>query len=436
MTSFLVNALWQLPLLVAAGLVSARILRPFGPASQYRLWLTVTALELLIPAASTLPATWLRSLAALFAPLQTGQTANITVLTGPATAIDQLHLPETLRQFAIALYLAVTAFATLRLLWRTLQLAHLRRRTIPVLLTPDLQTLWTTYETRFRTCATLVAAPGISGPVTIGLRKKLLILPESMLPTLPTDELEAILAHEFAHMRRNDFASNLALQLLALPIAFHPALWLARARLVEARELVCDAIAAAHTGRALYTRSLLRLAARLLANPSTPIPNAIGVFDAHPLERRLMNLSQTTTPIGRTRRLALIASTLALTTLTCGTALALGVHYTPQPAQAESTAPPQTVRVGGGVMSGQILTRVQPVYPPDAKAARIQGAVVLHAIIGKDGKIDSLSVLSGPSELQQSALDAVSQWVYKPYLLNGEPTAVETTITITYSFGE
>jgi protein TonB len=60
---------------------------------------------------------------------------------------------------------------------------------------------------------------------------------------------------------------------------------------------------------------------------------------------------------------------------------------------------------------------------------------VLHAIIGTDGKIQSLNVLSGPAELTQSAIDAVSQWVYKPYLLNGEPTAVETTITVNYSFG-
>jgi TonB family protein len=86
-------------------------------------------------------------------------------------------------------------------------------------------------------------------------------------------------------------------------------------------------------------------------------------------------------------------------------------------------------------MAGEIVTKVAPVYPPEAKAARIQGTVVLHAIIGKDGKIESLHVLSGPPELTQSAMDAVSQWVYKPYLLNGEPTEVDTTITVTYSFG-
>jgi TonB family protein len=235
-------------------------------------------------------------------------------------------------------------------------------------------------------------------------------------------------------MRRNDFASNLALQFLTLPIAFHPALWLTRSRLVQARELVCDRLAAEHTGRALYTRSLLRLASRILANPSTPTPHAIGVFDAHPLERRLMNLSHIPAPLGRTRRFALVATTIALTTLTCGTALALRVSI-PSTALQESSKP-KTVRMSGGVAAGMIKSKVQPVYPAEAKAAGIQGSVVLHAIIGTDGKIQSLNVLSGPPELTQSAMDAVSQWVYKPYLINGEPTSVETTITVNYSFGE
>ena len=432
--TILLNALWQLPLLAAAGLLAERLLRPFAPAAHYRLWLTVTALELLIPIASAVPDTWFQALAALFQITRPDSHSQITVLTGPATAITQLHLPETLRQCALATYLLLTAFFTIRLLWRSARLAQLRRNATPILLTPELQTLWHTYESRFQTRARLVSAPGIAGPITMGLRAKLLILPAGLLQPLPADELEAILAHEFSHMRRNDFASNLALQFLTLPIAFHPALWLTRARLVQARELVCDRLAAAHTGRAIYTRSLLRLAARILANPSTP--NAIGVFDAHPLERRLMNLTQPTTPLGRTRRLALVAAALVLTTLTCGTALALratlAAPFTPQ---AQST-PAGPIRISGGVAAGNVLTKVPPVYPPDAKTAHIQGAVVLHAIIGKDGKIQDLNVLSGPSELTQSAIDAVSQWVYKPYLLNGQPTEVETTITVTYSLGE
>ena len=84
-------------------------------------------------------------------------------------------------------------------------------------------------------------------------------------------------------------------------------------------------------------------------------------------------------------------------------------------------------------MAGNILTKVAPVYPNDARAAHISGTVVLHAIIGKDGNVEKLVVVSGPKELQTSALDAVKQWTYKPYLLNGNPTEVETTIHVNYN---
>jgi TonB family protein len=93
------------------------------------------------------------------------------------------------------------------------------------------------------------------------------------------------------------------------------------------------------------------------------------------------------------------------------------------------------IRVSGGVMAAQLISRPDPVYPPEAKEKGIAGAVVLHAIISKTGAIESLTVVSGPQVLQMSALDAVKQWTYKPYLLNGQPVEVDTVITVNYTFG-
>jgi TonB family protein len=84
-------------------------------------------------------------------------------------------------------------------------------------------------------------------------------------------------------------------------------------------------------------------------------------------------------------------------------------------------------------MAGERITFVEPVYPEDARKAKLSGIVVLHAIIGKDGMIKNLAVISGPKEFQRSAIDAVQHWTYKPYLLNGEPTEVDTTITVNYA---
>jgi TonB family protein len=79
------------------------------------------------------------------------------------------------------------------------------------------------------------------------------------------------------------------------------------------------------------------------------------------------------------------------------------------------------------------ISQVRPVYPVDAKEARIQGAVVLDVVIDKEGVPTKIDVQKGPKELQQSAKDAVGQWRWQPFLLNGNPIEVETTITVVYS---
>jgi protein TonB len=76
-----------------------------------------------------------------------------------------------------------------------------------------------------------------------------------------------------------------------------------------------------------------------------------------------------------------------------------------------------------------------PLYPPIAKAARVQGTVQLQATISKTGAIENLKVVGGPAMLQQAALDAVSTWRYKPYLLNNERVEVETTVNVIFTLG-
>ncbi|MGA2572011.1 MAG: energy transducer TonB [Terracidiphilus sp.] len=80
-----------------------------------------------------------------------------------------------------------------------------------------------------------------------------------------------------------------------------------------------------------------------------------------------------------------------------------------------------------------LLQRIDPVYPPIARAARISGTVVLDAVISKTGSVESLHVVSGHPMLVQAALDAVRQWRYRPFLLNGMPVEVQTTVTVTFT---
>jgi protein TonB len=101
---------------------------------------------------------------------------------------------------------------------------------------------------------------------------------------------------------------------------------------------------------------------------------------------------------------------------------------------SKPVAPKGPARISGGVMQGSIITRVQPVYPPIAKVAHMSGTVVLRAIITKTGTISSLTVVSSTNQMfNNSALEAVKQWRYKPYMLTGEPTEVDTTITVNFT---
>jgi protein TonB len=95
-------------------------------------------------------------------------------------------------------------------------------------------------------------------------------------------------------------------------------------------------------------------------------------------------------------------------------------------------APPQKLRVSQGVLDGNKIRDVQPIYPNMARVAHVQGDVVLRATISKTGVIENLTVVNGHPILIQAAMDAVKQWRYRPYLLNNEPVEVDTVITVKF----
>jgi len=98
-------------------------------------------------------------------------------------------------------------------------------------------------------------------------------------------------------------------------------------------------------------------------------------------------------------------------------------------------SPPPVVRPirVSHMMEGNLIHRVQPEYPPLARQARIQGTVILRAIINREGRIENLQLLSGHPMLVQAAIDAVRQWRYRPYVLNDQPVEVETQITVNFT---
>ena len=433
--AYLLNSLWQVPLLFAAAWIAARTLRSLGAAMEHRVWVIALLLQSLLPALSIFPWEWLRM------PFWGGNVsrageAHVSVTVGEGTGIGVLQLPGALLEAITILYVAVTVFFAVRFLWRAINLSALRREAVPVRLTGQVVLFWQRCLKRFEVQhVTIAASSRVFGPVTLGIRRKLLLLPVNVVEELPEADLHTVIAHEFAHMRRKDFMKNLVYELLSLPVSYHPLLWLTRARIIESREMVCDQMAAAVTGPNEYAQSLLRLASLLITGTLGRTPHTIGIFDANVFERRLMNVTEKQQEVRGVRRVVILAACAGLALVTCGSALALGMHANPASGGSDShaTKAPKQLTVSQEEMQGNLLTKAVPIYPPAAKKARIQGKVVLDAVIGTDGHVENLRVLSGPPELQQSALDAVRQWTYKPYLLNGDPIEVETTVNIIYN---
>jgi len=456
--SYLLNSLWQLPLVLAAGWLAARALKPLGATAEHRVWVSVLLLQTLLPAASALPSELfiklyarLVALLAFFTKAGSPAASQVSVFTEAGTALTALHIPPALLSAIAIAYAAATAWFAARFVWRCHHLRNLRREATPVTFTGEAANYLAQCLQHFSICGVSIAASAsVRSPVAIGVSRKLLLLPATTFAALSEADLRTVIAHEFVHMRRNDFLKNLIYESLSLPVSYHPALWFTRERIMETREVVCDRIAASIVSstanpiddsmdaRKQYARSLLRVAKLLVTGTPTRTPHAIGIFDANAFERRLMNLTHEPIHVRAPRRFALIAACAALGLATCASALALrlSVDAHPNSTDKNSSQPAGSLTIPPSEMAGNVLNKVTPKYPEEAKKGKIQGTILLNAVISKEGAIENLTVASGPKELQQSALDAVSKWTYKPYILNGEPVEVKTTISVVYSLAK
>jgi len=438
--SYLLNSLWQAPLVFGVAWLATRWAREHGPAWVHRIWVTALCAQALMPLARIPPDRWQQlDWPTFWTASHASLQDSIQIIVGPSTPVmtGYLHLPLPVARGLELLFAALLLFGFFRLAWQLHGTYQLLRgsKAYPV---------QAAIEECLQHCrdqaglapdhVRLLTSPSVSGPVTAGIRRHAVIVPPDFFESLSTAECEAVLNHEFAHVCRHDFAKNLCYEMLALPYVWHPILWLTRTRLAESRELICDAMAARISGGPKqYAHSLLRLAA--VQSRQRPISvHALGIFETHPLERRIMHLTQLHTQSTLARRILTLTACAALGLITCASALALHLNV-PLPAHAMmSNANP--VHVSPGVIAGNRISGEIPHYPAEAKAKHIQGDVILKAVISKKGSIKDLHAISGPPILRTSAIKAVRTWHYRPYLLNGEPVEVETEIHVIYHLGD
>ncbi len=326
------NALWQVPLAAAVGFAGDLLLRRAPARLRHLLWLAVLGAAVILPLAagfgSLLPRPTVRAAAA---PIAAPEPAAPETGWRAALPTKEQRLPAGAAVVGAALWaLTVLAFG-FRLGRAWLRARRLVRRAQPLVIPDALVPEVDRCRAALGVDGEILGSPEVPGPVTVGARRPVILLPSHFFDTASPEETAAALGHELAHIRRRDYAVSLLCEALLLPIAFHPAARLLRRRLTETREMACDeAVVNGLVRRQAYARSLLALAA---AGAGLPRPSTtLGALDAHTLEVRMKRILDSNPRTGpRPARAALGAALLLLG----GIALAAS-EVTVRPVSAEA----------------------------------------------------------------------------------------------------
>jgi TonB family protein len=442
MLGYLLNSLWQVPVIFTAGWIAARMARRSGPELEHRVWVVALLLQVLLPACRFRPGGLIHDIVGLVLRRSSGAGGEVRVAigTGVTSGLSMAWLSNEVLTAVLVVYGCSVLYFAARLGWRMVRTRWMERQAKAITLTGDAMQRWERCGRVFgRTGARVAESDLIGGPVTVGVRSDVMLVPPGFLESIAEEDLDVVMAHEFAHMRRRDVVKNLIYEVLSLPVAYHPALWLTRARVAESREMVCDAMAAeAVAGSERYARSLLRLASLLVEGAPDKTLHAIGIFDANSFERRVMRLSEVRVEMRGTRRLLTASVCGVVGLVTCASALGLRMELSaPAPTAAVQDASPARVTIPAEKMDA--VYKRPPVYPAQAKEKKdtINGPVVLDVIVDEQGVPSDVRVRKGlRSDYDESALAAVKEWRWTPYLVNGKHVTVSTTVTVNYFLGK
>lgn len=349
LVTYCLNAIWQVPVILAVTALCARLMRRAPAAFPHRLWLAALVLSTLLPLASL--DSVITGYSAGLTASEKSQTGSLAPRTngahyfswlGERSYREALMFPPLLTWLLVGVYAAFCAYRLARLAYAWRQTLRFRQRSTPRPLPEPLRQVAAHAAAAFQ-CPNvpILCSSQTVGPVTVGFRRPVLILPERFFTEISEADFSSAICHELAHVQRHDFALNLLCELWSLPVSLHPATSWMKTRIEQTRELACDEIASAHLAdRAAYARSLLSIAKSMCATPVSPASNyALGLFDTNSLEDRIMNLLNKTNPAGKRLRtfLAVTASGLLAATAIAVSAFSLQVA---QPSSASANLKP------------------------------------------------------------------------------------------------
>jgi bla regulator protein blaR1 len=436
--SYLVNSLWEVVFVAGAGWLACRLLNRLGPQAEHIGWISTLFAALIAPA---LPL--VRWLPRLFPALPAAAHGLSVTLTydAPDVALPKgiLVLPGGVSLALSLFYLGSLIFFAALLAASLHRAAVLRSGSHPASLTPRQDEIWQRCMRSFslRGVRVLVAS-GITGPVTLGIRAPALLLPAAFATECSDQDLLTALAHECAHIKRHDFLKNLVFEIAGVLLAFHPVIWMIKARIAQTREILCDSmVTETIIDPRIYARSLLRLAERMALRSQARPAQAIGIFDANILEKRIMIINSKRRSIGPVARFGLIvpAALCILFTSLAASAFAIDIQPASQSGQAQNSPYGPVYKIGPGVSAPTIVHAQDAKYPASALRDKpiIDCIVVVGLIVDKTGSPKDVHVVkSFRKDFDEEAMKAVRHYEFKPAMKNRAPVAVAINVEVNF----
>jgi bla regulator protein blaR1 len=431
--SYLINTVWEVPLIAAAGWAASRVLKRLGPAVEHVVWVSTLVLAVLTPA---LPVwRW-------FSGLVYGMTGlrehfAVTLVTGngaAASAANAAVLSPQVIYVLLALYTAALMYFAGRLGRSLHQTVQLLREASPMALDASKERIWRhCLRTLSISDASVLRSERVTGPVTISLRRPALLVPPGFSEGCSDDDFLAAISHECAHIERKDFLKNLLYEAMSLPIAFHPVTWMVKSQIAETREMICDEIA---TSRVIdsqsYTESLLRLASMVSSSARAISFHAIGIFDANILEKRIMMIQAKKRRVSLWVRYGLIVpSALVLLSAAVG-AGRMAVAIAPHDSAKTSK---EVYKIGKDVSAPVLISSVDPEFPQSerGKKDKFEGTCLVGLTVDENGVPQDVHVVrSLQQDFDEAAIKAVQQYRFKPGMKAGTPVAVSLKVEVNF----
>ncbi len=463
LASYVVSALWQVPLLYLAGCIVAYIVRRIGPAAEHRVWIVVLLLCVIVPA---LPAPNMHGHSVAVAITDIHVHSNVWETSGPARGWDKpMWLSVHVMQGIVSFWLLTVLYAAARLFVGIQRTRHLLRQAQPLALQPNEAQLWQHCTQQLGLHNTVVMeSEALQSPVTGSYNNQhILLLPTNFFATVAEQDAQAALAHEAAHMHRNDYRNNILLHAAAAAIFFHPFTLLLRRQLSASREMACDHAASMQVGSAhTYRIALLRLAMGIAQG--RPIPQmsaAIGIFDSHSLEDRLNRLEKNMLITNTAVRYTLAAVAFLAISATASALALNGMRLLPtteskvaasvaNPAPAARAASPSPVAEASPVATPTpapiaqskaklimpvLIYQVDPEYPKSARGPADPGEheCLVRITVDTKGMPQNVHVPhSCGAAFDESSITAVRQYRFRAGTQEGKPVATDLSIMVDF----